>query len=95
MIKLLNKQIQSRVIVYKINLQILINNYKLFIILTMFFKLVDKADNRIVDLRLLIVELKSLKRYKKEFSFDLFALCGFNVTNGKDFLIGAIIKYVY
>lgn len=63
--------------------------------LTKFFKLLDKADSRIVHLRLLIVELKSLKRHKNEFSFDLFAFWGFNVRNGKDFLIGAITKYVY
>lgn len=58
----------------------------------MFLKLLDNADSRI-DFRLLIVELKSLKRYKNEFSLDLFAFCDFKLRNGKDFLVGAIVKY--
>lgn len=59
----------------------------------MFFKLLDNVES-LIDLRLFIVELKSLKRYKNEFSFDLFVLFGFNVKNGKDFLlVGAIMRY--
>lgn len=56
----------------------------------MFFKLLDNADNRI-DRRRFIVELKSLKRYKNVFSFELFDLFGFNVKNGSDFRVGAIV----
>lgn len=56
----------------------------------MFFKLLAKFERRI-DLRRFIVELKSLKRYKNVFSFDLLELYGFGVRNGSDFL-GAILN---
>lgn len=56
----------------------------------MFFRLLANVDNRI-DLRRFIVELKSLKRYKNEFSFELDTLRGFNVKNDRDFRVGAIL----
>lgn len=58
------------------------------------FKLLDNVDSRI-DRRRFIVELKSLKRYKNKFSFAFFALAGFKVRNGKDFLVGAMFFFFF
>lgn len=52
-------------------------------------------SNSRIDLRRFMVELKSLKRYKNEFSFALFILCGKNgkdLRNVEDFLVLAIIS---
>lgn len=46
-----------------------------------------------IERRRLIVVLKSLKRYKNEFSlFDFLELFGFSVRNDIDFRVGAIFK---
>lgn len=58
----------------------------------MSFKLLANVDNRI-DLLRLIVELKSLKRYKNEFSLAFDTLLGRNVKNDNDFrVVGAILS---
>lgn len=56
----------------------------------MSFRVLANVDNRI-DLLRLIVELKSLKRYKNEFSLEFDTLLGRNVKKDKDFrVVGAI-----
>lgn len=61
----------------------------------MSFRLLANVDIRI-DLLRLIVELKSLKRYKNVFSFEFDILLGFNVKNDRDFrVVGAIFWDFY
>lgn len=58
----------------------------------MSFRLLANVDNRI-DLLRLIVELKSLKRYKNGISLGFDTLLGRNVRNDSDFrVVGAILS---